>query len=52
MSDEASTKAERRDAKRRAARSRIARHGGSLAAIYANAVLKRARGQRRSKRKK
>jgi hypothetical protein len=44
------TKAERREAKRRAARQRIPRHGGTLAEIYANAVLKRARRLKRSKR--
>jgi hypothetical protein len=52
MADDAPTKAERRDAKRRAARSRIPRHGGSLATIYANAALKRARGQKQSKRRR
>jgi hypothetical protein len=44
------TKGERREAKRRAARQRIPRHGGSLATLYANAVVKRARRQKRSKR--
>ena len=37
------TRSERREAKRRSARERIPRHGGTLANIYANAVLKRAR---------
>ena len=44
-----STKGERREAKRRAARERIPRHGGALAAIYDHAVLKRARRQKRRK---
>ncbi|HTE85287.1 MAG TPA: hypothetical protein VK821_11185 [Dehalococcoidia bacterium] len=44
------TKAERREAKRRAARQRIPRHGGALATVYANAALKRARRQKRKKR--
>jgi ribosomal protein L25 (general stress protein Ctc) len=33
-----STKGERREAKRRAARERIPRHGGALAAIYDHAA--------------
>lgn len=44
------TKGERREAKRRAARERIPRHGGALATIYANAVLKRALRQKKQKR--
>jgi hypothetical protein len=44
------TKGERREEKRRAARNRIPRHGGSLAAMYANAVLKRAKRKMRSQR--
>jgi hypothetical protein len=52
MAEETPTKSERRAAKRRAARLRIPRHGGSLAAIYANALLKRSRRQKRSKRAK
>jgi len=45
-----STKGERREAKQRSAGRRQPRHGGSLAAIYANAVLKRVRGRRRRKK--
>ena len=44
------TKSERREAKRQAARRRIPRHGGSLATVYANAIRKRASRQKRSKR--
>jgi len=45
------TKGERRENKRRSARRRQPHHGGSLAAIYANAVLKRARKQKRNRKK-
>ncbi len=41
---------QRREAKRRAERSRIPKHGGRLASIYANAVTKRARNQKKRKR--
>jgi hypothetical protein len=43
-------KGERREARQRSAKRRQPRHGASLAAIYANAVLKRARGKKRKKR--
>jgi hypothetical protein len=52
VAEDGVAKSERREAKRRAALSRIHRHGGALAAIYANAVLKRTRKQKRSKRGK
>jgi ribosomal protein L25 (general stress protein Ctc) len=44
------SKWERREAKRRSERRRIPKHGGTLATIYANAVTKRARNQKRRKR--
>jgi len=43
MTEETTTKGERREARRRSSRRRIPKHGGSLATVYANAVLKRAR---------
>jgi hypothetical protein len=44
------TKGERREAKRRSERNRIPRHGGTLATIYANSVLKRARKHKKRNR--
>jgi len=37
------TRSERREARRRAARERIAKHGAGLRWVYRDAVLKRAR---------
>jgi hypothetical protein len=42
---------ERREAKRETARRRMPKHGRTLAAIYANAVLKRARNGKHKKKR-
>jgi hypothetical protein len=45
------SKWERREAKRESSRRRIPKHGATLATIYANAVLKRARNGKHKKKR-